>query len=50
MDQVTKGFNERDRACQDLAQYNQAYSEYEQHNEKLHQQWVIIKDILSRQK
>ena len=48
MDQVTKASSERDRACQDLAQYDQAYAEYEQHNEKLHQQLVIIKDILSR--
>ena len=49
MDQATKAFNERDRACQDLAQYDQVYAEYEKHNEKLHQQWVIIKDILNRQ-
>ena len=50
MDQTTKAFSERDKACQDLAQYDQAYAEYEQHNKKFHQQLVTIKDILSKQK
>ena len=29
MDQATKVFSERDKSCQDLAQYDQAYTEYE---------------------
>ena len=48
MDQATKAFNERDKACQDLAQYDQAYAEYEQYDRKFHQQLVTIKDILSK--
>ena len=40
MDQATKAFSERDKVCQDLAHYDQAYAEYEQHNEKFHQQLV----------
>ena len=48
MDQAAKAFSERDKSCQDLAQYDQAYGEYEQHNKKLHCQLVIIKDMLSR--
>ena len=50
MDQATKAFSERDKSCQDLAQYDQAYAEYEQYNRKFHQQLVTIKDILSKQK
>ena len=48
MDQAAKAFSERDKSCQDLAQYDQAYAEYEQHNKKLHCQLVIIKDMLSK--
>ena len=48
MDQATKVFNERDKACQDLAQYDQAYAEYEKYDRKFHQQLVTIKDILSK--
>ena len=48
MDQAAKAFSERDKSCQDLAQYDQAYAEYEQHNKKLHHQLVIIKDMLSK--
>ena len=36
MDQAAKAFSERDKSCHNLAQYDQAYAEYEQHNEKLH--------------
>ena len=48
MDQAAKAFSERDKSCQDLAQYDQAYAEYEQHNRKLHHPLVIIKDMLSK--
>ena len=50
MGQEAKAFSERDKGCQDLAQYDQAYAEYEKHNEKLHHQLVVIKDVLSKQK
>ena len=50
MDQAAEAFSERDKSCQDLAQSDEAYAEYEQHNKKLHHQLVIIKDILSKQK
>ena len=36
MDQATKAFSKRDKICQDLAQYDQAYAEYDQYNRKLH--------------
>ena len=48
MDQAAKAFSERDKSCHDLAQYDQAYAEYEQHNKKLHHQLVTIKDMLSK--
>ena len=47
MDQAAKAFSERDKSCHNLAQYDQAYAEYEQH-EKLHHQLVEIKDMLSK--
>ena len=50
MDQAAKDFSERDKSCHNLAQYDQAYAEYEQHNEKLHCQLVVVKEILSKQK
>ena len=50
MDQAAKAFTERGKSCHDLAQYDQAYAVYKQHNEKLHHQLVIIKDMLSKQK
>ena len=50
MDQATKAFKERDKCSQNLAQYDQFYAEYEQHNKRLHQQLVIIKDALAKQK
>ena len=50
MDQAAKAFSERDKSCHNLAQYDQAYAEYEQHNEKLHHQLVIFKEMLSKQK
>ena len=43
MDQAAKAFSERDKSCQDLAQY-------EQHNKKLHCQLVVVKEMLSKQK
>ena len=48
MDQAAKAFNKRDKGCHNIAQYDQAYAEYEQHNEKLHHQLVVIKDVLSK--
>ena len=48
MDQAAKAFSERDKNCHDLAQYDQACAEYKQHNEKLHHQLVVIKDMLSK--
>ena len=50
MDQAAKAFSKRDKSYHNLAQYDQAYAEYEQHNEKLHHQLVVIKDMLSKQK
>ena len=37
MEQATKAFNERDKCSQNLAQYDQYYAEYEQHDKKLNQ-------------
>ena len=39
-DQAAKAFSERDKNCHNLAQYDQAYAEYEQHNEKLIISWL----------
>ena len=50
MEQATKAFNERDKCSQNLAQYDQYYAEYEQHDKKLNQQLVMIKDALVKQK
>ena len=50
MDQAAKAFSERDKRCHDLAQYDEVYADYEKHNEKLHQQLVMIKDVLSKSK